>query len=63
MKVDFKYLCFFGVFVFAMYFLFTLNRVYEQQKEINCITYYTSLGYISRGCDKYVNDFINTEGD
>lgn len=58
-----KYVVIICTIVFASYFLIVLNNVYNQTKEINCITYYTSLGYIANGCDKVVSNFINTEGD
>ena len=59
----FKYVFLTILLLFGGYFLFTLNRVYTQSKEINCITYYTSLGYIANGCDKVVSNFVNSEGD
>lgn len=33
-------------------------EVREETKEINCINYYTSLGYKGKGCEKYINNFV-----
>ena len=47
------------VIILVFYFMFTLNKVQKDNKEINCITYYTSLGYTASGCESIVERFVN----
>lgn len=56
--INWKLLLCLGVLVVLIYFLFTFNRVKTQTDELNCITYYTSLGYAPKGCDKYIERFL-----
>lgn len=45
----------------ALLFLFSFIQVQKDTKEINCITYYTSLGYTANGCEKIIERFINND--
>lgn len=56
-----KVLIVLAVIIFLLYFLFTFNRIREDTKEMNCLTYYTSLGYTANGCEKYIERFINND--
>ena len=47
------------VIILMFYFMFTLNKVQKDNKEINCITYYTSLGYTASGCENIIERFVN----
>lgn len=54
-------LCFYIILsIFLLLFIITLIQVKHETKEINCITYYTSLGYTANGCDKIVRDYIDS---
>lgn len=57
-SINWKVLITIGVLVVLIYFLFTFSSISKQTKEINCITYYTSLGYTANGCEKIIERFI-----
>lgn len=44
--------------IFLVLFVSTLISIHNETKEINCITYYSSLGYVASGCDSIVDRFI-----
>ena len=50
------YIC---ILVIIVIFAFSFLKVAYDTKEMNCITYYTSLGYTGSGCDKYIERFVN----
>lgn len=56
----FKYAFLCIVAIFLILFISVLIQVHNENKEINCITYYTSLGYTANGCENLVNKFIES---